>query len=83
MCDRKSGTRYRKSNIPLPNTTKELLTPLKDLSDASVVSLQLHLELGQFLVQFTQVSVHLRHRGSMRSTTKTNFKPIKQLFCDT
>lgn len=37
----------------------EGLTSLQDLRDAGVVSLQLHLELGQLLVQFTQVTVHL------------------------
>lgn len=37
------------------------LTSLKNFGDASVVGLQLHLELGQFLVQFAQVTVHLRN----------------------
>lgn len=37
----------------------EGLTSLQDLSDASIVGLELHLELGQFLVQFAQVTVDL------------------------
>lgn len=40
------------------------LTSLQNFSDASVVGLQLHFELGQLLVQFAQVTVNLRNTKS-------------------
>lgn len=43
------------------------LTSLQNLSDAGVVGLQLHLKLGQFLVQFAQVTVHLVNTDSLNS----------------
>lgn len=49
--------------------SSEGLTSLQDLGDAGVVGLQLHLKLGQLLVQFAQVPVHLtgRDRTSLSS----------------
>lgn len=52
------------------------LTSLQDLSDAGIVGLQLHFKLGQFLVQFAQVTVHLVNTDSLSSGS------VKQLsFC--
>ena len=56
-----SGVSVRTSLIRSYNSN-ECLTSLQDLCDAGVVGLQLHLKLGQLLVQFTQVPVHLTGR---------------------
>lgn len=55
------------------------LTSLQDLGDAGVVGLQLHLELGQLLVQLAQVPVHLsteRQEGRLAAARNARFRKI-------
>ena len=48
------------------------LTSLQDLCDAGVVRLQLHLELGQLLVQLPQVAVHLERQNTHHNPSPQN-----------